>query len=208
MPASLRQPEGLPTAADEEDQTAWSEMVQAQLSTTRKTAENWRVGLFTMFGLITTLTVIKGPSDIEGLNAPVAVTAGILLLLALASAVYGSYVSLQAAYGKPERITRDQLRELGGMTGYQFTRAEIARSKLRQAQTAIIVTLALVAAAIGIVWYGPRQGPVTVIVAESSGTQVCGKLMSSGAGYIVIGTDNQSFRIRLTDVTSISAGSC
>lgn len=208
MPASLQPPDGLPTVTEEEDQAAWSEMVHTQLYTVRKTAENWRVGLFAMFGLIATLTVIKGPSDIEGLNALAAVMSGILLLLALASAVYGSYVSLQAAYGKPERITRGQLRDLGGMTGYQFTRAETARSKLHQAQVATVVTLALAAAAVGIVWYGPREASLTVDVAESSGTHVCGKLVSSGAGYIVIGTDTQSFRIRLTEVTAISVGSC
>ncbi len=208
MPAYLRRPEGVPATAEEEDQAAWSEMVQTQLNAVRKTAENWRVGLFAMFGLIATLTVIKGPSDIEGLNPPAAITSGILLLLALASAVYGAYVSLQAAYGEPERITRDQLRELGGMAGYQYTRAETARSKLHQAQGATVLTLILTAAAIGVVWYGPRQAALTVEVAESSGTHVCGKLVSSGAGYIVIGTDTQSFRIRLTDVTAISVGSC
>lgn len=198
----------MPATAEEEDHAAWSEMVQTQLNAVRKTAENWRVGLFAMFGLIATLTVIKGPSDMEGLNQAAAITSGILLLLALAFAVYGAYVSLQAAYGEPERITRDQLRELGGITGYHYTRAETARSKLHEAQGATIVTIALAAAAVGVVWYGPRQAVLTVEIAQSSGTRVCGELVSSGAGYIVIGTDTQSFRIRLADITAISVGSC
>lgn len=208
MPVSLQPPDGLPTGTEQADEAAWSEVVQTQLSTVRKMAENWRVGLFAMFGLISTLAVIKGPSDIEGLNARDASTAGILIALALAAAVYGSYVSLAAAYGEPEPITRDQFRENGGMAGYDLHRATRARSKLRLAQRATIATLVLAAAAVGIVWYGPRDTPLTVDVAESSGTHVCGTLLSSGAGYIEIGTDTESFRIRLAEVTAISVGSC
>ncbi|MGH8563936.1 MAG: hypothetical protein ACREXW_07535 [Gammaproteobacteria bacterium] len=59
-------------------------------------------------------------------------------------------------------------------------------AKLRLAQAATVVTLLLLAAAVGLTWYGPRSTSVTLEVERKSLPNVCGKLASSADGYMDI----------------------
>jgi hypothetical protein len=52
------------------------------------------------------LSVIKGPTDISDVGPDTARAVGIVLLLAVVSAVFAGSLALAAAYGGPELVSR------------------------------------------------------------------------------------------------------
>lgn len=206
MPVQLIPPVGLSTAAASAEEEAWSSLVATQLTDVRKIAENWRNGLVAIIALITAFSVIKGPDDVSGLDRQAAYAVGLLLLLALACAAFGAWNSLTAAYGMPSVITREGFRSLGGINGYRLDLAGKSASKLRLAKGATIVTLILLAAAVGLTWYGPRSTSVILNVERKSLPNVCGKLVSSGNGYMDIKpSSSEAVRVSMTDLVKVSA---
>lgn len=206
MPVQLKRPIGLPTASSTAEEEAWSSLLASQLADVRRTAENWRNGLVAMIGLITAFSVIKGPDDVSGLDRWAAYAVGVLLLLALACAIFGAWASLTAAYGTPSVITREAFRELGGINGYRFAIATETASKLRRAQVTTIATLLLLAGAVGLTWYGPRSTSVTLNVERTSLPNVCGKLLSSANGYMdVKPSASEPIRVYMMDLVKVSA---
>jgi hypothetical protein len=175
----------LPTATSIADDAAWSSLVTNQLSDARKTAENWRNGLATLIGLIATISVVKGPSDLGGLEPWAAYAVGVLLGLGLACAVFGGWKALVAAYGEPSVMTLNQYRALGGIGGVNLKRGEATISNLRWAQRATIASVIFVASAVGLTWYGPRPASsATLSIDRWSLPAVCGKLASAKDGNI------------------------
>jgi hypothetical protein len=204
MPVHLGDPVGPPGAAPLDDE-AWNSLLVTQLADTRKSAENWRTGLIATVGLITGFSIIKGPSDLSGLDPWAAYYVGLVVLAALASAVFGAWVSLAAAYGTPSIVPRNEVQQLG-ITGYRFNLARRAVRDLSRAKLAMLAALLLFAAAIGTTWYGPRSPSVLLSIERKSMPQVCGKLVSSSNGDIDIQQGNYEItRLPLTDVTKIHA---
>lgn len=210
MPVQLQPPVGLPTASASAEEEAWSSLVATQLTDVRKTAENWRNGLAALIGLITAFSVIKGPDDVSGLDRQAAYAVGLLLLLALACAAFGAWNSLNAAYGTPSTITRESFRNLGGINGYRLDLAGKTAFRLGLAKGATVLTLILLAAAVGVTWYGPRSISVLLDVERKSLPSVCGKLVSSGDGHMDIKPPSaEAVRVPMTDLVKVSAaGDC
>jgi hypothetical protein len=206
MPVQLKPPGGLPTASSLAEDEAWSSLVSNQLKGVRKTAENWRNGLVALIGLIATFSVIKGSSDVNGLARWAAYLVGVLLVLSLLCAVLGAWKSLAAAYGTPSVITREAFRALGGINGFRLDLATKTADNLRLAQAATILTLALLATAVGLTWYGPRSVSVIVNVERKSMPNVCGKLVSSKDGDMDIKPAGlEPVRVHLTDLIAVHA---
>jgi hypothetical protein len=206
MPVQLKPPGGLPTASSLAEDEAWSSLVSNQLKGVRKTAENWRNGLVALIGLIATFPVIKGSSDVNGLARWAAYLVGVLLVLSLFCAVLGAWKSLAAAYGTPSVITREAFRALGGINGFRLDLATKTADNLRLAQAATILTLALLATAVGLTWYGPRSVSVIVNVERKSLPNVCGKLVSSKDGDMDIKPAGlEPVRVHLTDLIAVHA---
>jgi hypothetical protein len=204
MPAQMQPPQGIPTPFEDPDDEAWSEILETQASAARKTAENWRAGLAGLFGLIAVLSVVQGPSGIQGLHSWAAITAGILVLFSLAAAVLGAWTSLQAAYGTPRPLSRQDFRERGGIVGYRLLQATEATSKLRIAKAATLASLALAAMAVGLVWYGPRTAQASVDVTRNSAPPVCGKVLPNSArGNVDLKTGAGAVRVPLQDVQEL-----
>jgi hypothetical protein len=204
MPAQLQPPEGIPTPSDDIDDQAWSAILETQASAARKTAESWRTGLAGLFGLIAVLSVVQGPSEIQGLHSWATIAAGILVLLSLAAAVVGAWTSLQAAYGTPRPLTRREFRAGGGIVGFRLLQAAEATSKLRTAKGATFASLALAAMAVGLAWYGPRTVKASVDVTRNSAPPICGELLSDSApGNIDVKTAPGAVRVPLADVRKI-----
>lgn len=206
MPAHLKPPVGLPTPLALAEDEAWSSLVATQLTDMRKTAESWRTGLVALIGLITTLSLVKGPEDVNGLDQGVAYAVGLLLLLALACAAVGAWTSLTAAYGRPSIMTREAFHDLGGIDGYRLEMARKSASNLRLAQVATVATLIFLALAVGLTWYGPRFTSVTLYVESKSRPNICGKLMSSRDGYMVLKPSaSQAVRVDMPDLAKVTA---
>jgi hypothetical protein len=206
MPVQLKPPVGLPTASSLTEDEAWSSLVSNQLADVRKTAENWRNGLVALIGLIATFSVIKGSSDVNSLARWAAYLVGVLLVLALLCAVVGAWKSLATAYGTPSLVTREAFRALGGLNGFRLDLATKTADNLRLAQVATILTLALLATAVGLTWYGPRSVSVIVNVERKSMPNVCGKLVSSKDGDMDIKPAGlEPVRVHLTDLIAVHA---
>jgi hypothetical protein len=116
MPVQLVRPAELPTGSSAAEGAAWSTLLSTQLEDVRKTAENWRNGLIAILVAIAAFSVIKGPTDISGLNRCAAYAVGLLLLLALVCGVFGAWSALTAAFGTPGVLTRHDFHRQGGST--------------------------------------------------------------------------------------------
>lgn len=181
-------------------------LVAAQLAHARRAAENWRNGLVALIGLIAAFSVIKGPDNVSGLAPWAALLVGVLLLLALASATFGAWMSLAAAYGTPSVITRERARALGGIDGFKLHLATQSVVKLRLAQGATIATLLLVASAVGLTWYGPRPVQVILTLERKSLPSVCGQLVNSRDGYLELQPSTSGLvRVYTADLLSARA---
>lgn len=202
MPVTLQQPQGHPTRAGTAE-ADWSDVLKNQLSDTRKAAENWRNGLIAIVGLVATVTIVKGPSEIGGLLKPAAYAVGIFLVFALVSAVAGAWASLRAAYGEPEVVSREKFDQSGGATGLRFVLAKRAIRDLHVAQWTTLMTLVFLVLAIGITWYGPRpSSPVAVSYGTSS--VVCGYIERTRNGMLEIRASSGTLaHVRIADVTAI-----
>jgi len=205
MPVRLDAPEGFPGSASLQEEADWSTLVDNQLADTRKIAENWRTGLATLLGLLTSFSLIKGPSDLSSLNTSAARDAGLFLLLAIVAAVAGTWSAIEAAYGSPGQIDRDEFRELGGLAGYKLALSKKTSSNLDRAQLAMLCSLICAVIAVGIVWYGPRGLSVSLNLQLSGAPEVCGKLINSGDGFVDISPPSSTpQRIHLVDITRLT----
>jgi hypothetical protein len=201
MPVTIREPQGLPARTGNGD-ADWSEMLKTQLSDTRTSAENWRNGLVAIIGLIATVTIVKGPSEIDGLVKPAAYAVGILLLLALACAVIGTWSALRAAYGEPTVISRESLDRSGGATGHRFVLATKAIVDLKIAQRTTLLTVGLLVLAIAVTWYGPR--PSSPVVVQYGTSSVCGYIERARNGELEIRPASGAVvHVKLSDVAAV-----
>jgi len=205
MPVVLK-PAPTPPGAAAVEEESWDALVATQLADARKSAENWRNGLIAMLALVTGFSVIKGPSDVSGLDAPFAQAVGALLLVAFVAALYGSWTSLDAAYGTPKVVARGEVEKLG-ITGYRLNLASDAADKLGRAKAAMLLSSLFLAAALGTTWYGPRSAAPVLRVERSSAPPVCGKFVSSsGAAFDLQPPNAGIVRIPLKDVKKLSVG--
>jgi hypothetical protein len=206
MPAQLQPPEGLPGPTSGSDNEAWSSLVRTQLENVTKTAENWRSGLVALIGLIAGFSLIKGSDNLSGLAPWAAYTVGVLLLLALGSAIFGTWASLAAAYGIPRAVSRDEFKRIGGIDGFRLQAATNRASRLFVARLATILTLLLLATAIGLTWYGPRPKSFLLEIERDSQPSLCGELVSSENGYIEIRPSGSSAtRVKISELQKIRA---
>lgn len=204
MPAQLKPADRPPTAADLEEEAAWTTLVTDQLTTVRKSAENWRTGLAAIVSVITASWVIKGPADVQSLERPASYGVGILLALGLASAIFGAWMCITAANGKPSLVTRDEIHTLGGISGFSLSRAKAAARQLRLAQGATVLALVLLASSIGLTWYGPRATSVSLDVERRNLPSVCGTLVAFRDGYVDLKPPGAlTMRIRLDDIIGL-----
>ncbi|MBC6460045.1 hypothetical protein [Actinomadura sp. HBU206391] len=106
---------------------------------------------------MTTVSVVKGRSTLDGLDPWVRITVGGLLLLALVFATLGIFFGMRAGYGLPRREEWEPTaREL-----LQRERREAldAVTDLRRSIALSFATVAALVAAIAFTWYGPAEAP-------------------------------------------------
>ncbi len=146
-----------PGPADPSEDHALSLAVRAytadELRAVRETAANWRTALAAMLTLVTAVSVIRGRDTIVGLAPAARVLVGVLLLLAVVAACAGAFLASRSAFGLPKE--EQAVRRITDLVAAERARVHRAVRDLRAAIVLTFVTLALIVASVGVVWYGP-----------------------------------------------------
>ncbi|MGW9531237.1 hypothetical protein ACWHAM_26745, partial [Paenibacillus terrae] len=136
-------------------------------------------------GLLTALTVIRGPSDLNMLQSTTSkVVVGILsafsLFVALASVVYAA----MAAQGQAVRLipTGDRFRQA------TLTGADTANKYLTRSRQLALLIIPFYLASIAVMSYAPQKdsGKPVVSVTDASGVTYCGSVKVSKGIFIVV----------------------
>lgn len=150
---------GTPSRDDLEASALLDRNEASRLQLVRTRAEKWLGGLTALTGLITTVLVIKGPQPTADIATSWKITVGLLIAMALAVLVLGTYRAYQSAYGDPRRLDEMNPQPVTGLAvRFAAARNKAAADAQAHLSHAVIATLAavtLLAAAIGITWFAP-----------------------------------------------------
>lgn len=190
------------------DQVRWQkkadELQFTALDTVRGTAEKWAASLAAILGLFGTVLLVKGREDITKLADEYQVAVAMVLLMALAAAAGASAYAAFAAQGTPRDLrwpTGDKLRAL------ERASAVLARERLKWSRILTFVAVGLLAAAVGLTWFGEAKPPESteahLLVISPSADPECGSLARAAGGGLVLETDaSTQVPIDPADVTS------
>jgi len=123
-----------------------------ELNAVRSQADSWRNGLGALIGITTTAAAFAGPADVKALALTPRVLVAMLLLLGIISSTTGGCLAMRAAHGFPAR--RQAEVTLDGLLALEQVRLRRACSDLRLTVFLALFSLAMVVAAIGVVWFG------------------------------------------------------
>lgn len=189
-PARVSAPAVASTEAALRDEEELNQAAATQLSNTRKTAENWKNGLAGLLTLVTTVLFIKGKSTVDEFTPGWRIVVGVVLLAALAVAVWGTWLSLRAAYGTPKVVRAADVAAQGGLTGWRLDQTESAIGDLTVARILAVVAAGLIAVVIALSWWTRKAPPAYVSVTKGSSTY-CGELTRFDNGTLDLRIDSK-----------------
>ncbi|MER5974319.1 hypothetical protein ABT112_32205 [Streptomyces sp. NPDC002055] len=150
-------------------------LLEDELTRVRAQAESWRNGLAALLALLTSVGVVKGPDQVHTLTGWSRGAVGLLLLTGLLLSAAGAFWAMRAAFGLPRRrVAESSLEELLTRQRLSVRRAV---TDLRRAIVAGFTALAVVAAGVGLTWYGSRADKAGFRVVDTRGTVLCGPLV-------------------------------
>lgn len=154
----------------------------------RASAEKWASAVTTLIGLFGIAAVVFGKDAATSLNAHAALALGLTAGAALLCAITGVLLIWRAAHGWPivKSIKSDD-----DLVEWYKAREDprVAVASFRRALAATVLSVVLLGAAVGIVWYSPRIDPprTQVLIGLTDGSSVCGRLEASTiAGRIAV----------------------
>lgn len=169
----------------------WAQLARelefAQLPELRRQAEGWRTGLTGLAALLAVLVTLKGRDDLGQVPGWARQTAGVLVGLAFLLLVAGSVLAVRAAHGSPgEQVL------LAGQALRDWTRREIVRvtRALRYAAVCCVAGVALVTAAVALVWTTTGAPPGHLVRVGTAQGERCGEFLGSGAAGVVLRTED------------------
>lgn len=170
-------------------------LLRDELPRVRAAAVAWRNGLAGLLAAIAGFSLIRGRSDISQLARPWDVVVGLLLLGALITGGGAALLLLRAANGPPRMTSVAQLRPVG-MADHLEARAAVRA--LRRGIATSFGCAALLAAAVGITWYGPANNETRpqAVAPVAAG---CGLAAHCGTEFAV-GADGRRFRATVNGV--------
>jgi hypothetical protein len=175
------------------------EFRSSELDRVRKAAENWRVGLAGLLGLVTTVSVFQGKDLIAGLSDTWRWTAGGFVLASLISATAGALLAMSAAFGRPS------LHEADSILTYRRRESMRAAQSLLAAIVLSVASVIFLASAVGVTWYGgstPSHPSDLRITTDY--TEVCGVVKMADGSNLTIISGQAERVIPVTDVRAIS----
>jgi hypothetical protein len=195
------------TPATSED-VKWDNLAEdarfTSLNAVQSTAERWGATILVITGLLTALTVVRGPDDLNALRDTMSkVEVGVLsaasLLVALASVV----LAASAAQGHAVKVQP---------TGERYRKATLlstqsANRKLTWSRYLALVIIPLYLAALGLMAYSPQKsdaGPV-ISITDSDGVMHCGLVKIRNHVFFVVNDHGVVNRIPAARVSSVIA---
>ncbi|MFF8535338.1 hypothetical protein ACF07B_25910 [Streptomyces sp. NPDC015532] len=176
----------------------------SSLAAVQASAERWGATILVITGLLTALTVVRGPSDLAALRdtqfkIAVGISSALALLFALASVVFAA----MAAQGQAVRIhpTGDQFRQ------ETLEGTKLAHGRLKLSRFLSLFVIPIYLTAIALMAYAPQASdvPPKVTVTDKSGVRYCGETAKLVNGYwIIANSTGISGRIKATEITSVS----
>ncbi|MFI9729500.1 hypothetical protein [Streptomyces sp. NPDC052092] len=196
MSASLRP--GRPV--DSSDAARAREHHQAlrnELPRVREAAHSWRIGLGGLLLALVGFGLVRGPSEVDKVEAPWHIVIGCLLLASLLAGAYGAHRLLSAHNGRPRATPVD----LNASTAAQdHVLALTALRDLRQGIAATLLCTGLLVAAVGTTWYGPEKSKPGLLVRTAGGAVLCGDAATANSSRLVIKTKAGRVGVPLRDV--------
>ncbi|GAA2863241.1 hypothetical protein [Nonomuraea rubra] len=172
-----------------------------QLEIARKQAESWRTGLTGITTLLAAVLVVKGRESVSELAQPYKWVVPLLLALALGALVWATLTAVSAASGSPSRKTLLTPEDLRDWTAGEVRRIEAAVVRARRLT---VGGVALVAVAVGMTWLAPAATPpAALVVVESAAGRMCGTLVDTSGGSLLLKVREDQQVIPLAGVSRI-----
>ncbi|MER5942511.1 hypothetical protein ABT121_35035 [Streptomyces sp. NPDC001928] len=152
------------------------ELLRSELPRAREAALAWRNGLAALLAGLIGFGLVKGRSDVSGLQQSFAVSVGVLLLVSLLVGTVGTLWLMSAAYGLPAVVSsrRTDIDD-------EHAQALRATAQLRRGIGATLACAAILVTAVAITWYGPGKPAAAVQVTTPAGTE-CGSRLQLAEG--------------------------
>ncbi|MGQ4514834.1 hypothetical protein [Streptomyces sp. DW26H14] len=196
-----------PNPATPED-VRWARMADEArfngLPDIQRSAERWGATILVITGLLTTLTVVRGASDLAALQdlwpykVLVGLLAGTSLLLAVASVVWAA----MAAQGQPVNIIVS-----GPRYAEETSKAtKKAHSRLKTSRHIALWIVPFYMATLGVMAYAPQKsdGPIMINVTDSAGGSYCGlSAKHMGDTLVIVGNKGIVARVPIAAVSKI-----
>lgn len=174
--------------------------LRGELSRVREAAHSWRVGLGGLLLALVGFGLIRGPSEIDKVEAPWHVVIGCLLLASLLTGAMGAYRLLSAHNGRPRATPVD----LTISTATQdHLLALTALKDLRRGIVATLLCTGLLVAAVGTTWYGPEKSRPKLVVRTRTGAVLCGDGAAGDGRRLTLRTRAGQVSVALTDVLAV-----
>ncbi|MFE2532113.1 hypothetical protein [Streptomyces sp. NPDC059371] len=166
-------------------------VLRTELPRVRAAALAWRNGLAALLAGLVGFGLVKGRSDVSGLDEHWAAAVGALLLTALLLGASAAVWLMSAAHGLPEVVAVDGLHS---RTAADHAEAVRSAKRLRRGIGATFCCAAALVAAVGATWYGPAAASPGVRVITPKGV-LCGSSLRVGAhGPVLTAPDGKSER--------------
>jgi hypothetical protein len=194
------------TVTEAEWEVVAEELQFEALEGIRASAEKWVAAIAAILGIFTVAAVVKGPSDVSKIDLGWTIVVAAATAGAIGCAVWATYLASRAAYGVPTKLYRvgSELRK------YHRSQADEAGRQLTSAIRYSLQAVALLALAVGILWFVTPREPAaqaSVLVVTADGEVVCGSLQGAedDSSISVKPKEDPARTIEAADVASVTA---
>jgi hypothetical protein len=171
----------------------------------QRTAERWGATILVITGLLTTLTVVRGASDLAALRDlwPHKILVGSFAGIALLVAIISVILAAMAAQGQPVEIV---------VSGPRFEEAtgkatRTASGRLKWSRYLAVLVVPFYLAALGIMAYAPQatdQPPTVTVIDEVGGTYCGTSAKKQGGNLVIVGEKGVVAKVPLSSVVNLS----
>ena len=165
----------------------------AELTTVRSRAANWSKGIGALLIAALAFSLVRGRSDLTGLDPRWAIVVGVFLVSAVLVAAVAAALLFRASYGP-----------LGPTTSPDHTESRRTMRALAWGLGLSCAAFALLLAAVAVTWYGPAADGPALRVIDAQGTDWCGTAVSSGGGAVVLQVSGQEIAVDLSSASMVS----
>ncbi|MFZ4159887.1 hypothetical protein ACOZDE_15845 [Streptomyces griseoincarnatus] len=198
-----------PTPATPED-LRWARLAEearfSGLTDVQRSAERWGATILVITGILTTLTVVRGPSDLAALQNfwPDKLLVGLLAALSLLFALSSVILAAMAAQGSAVKMIASGPR----YKEESLKAASTANNHLIRSRRLAVAIIPFYLGALGFLSYAPQsaQKPPSIIVKDTDGSSYCGTgIKRSKSEFILLRENKPAIRLKPAAISSISS---